>query len=551
MTVCLRSLSAIDRLIHLRSTMGRLWWTTRLKANYGLVCRKFTSQTNHCTEAMSEYESVIGLEVHCQIASKSKLFSPSATSYTAPPNTQVSPFDCALPGTLPVVNRKCVEATILTGLALNCNISKRSAFDRKHYFYADMPAGYQITQQRHPLATDGFIDFIVINNNKQSEAYLKRSKLKQIQLEQDSGKSLQDELNHIALVDLNRAGVALMEFVFEPDLRSADEAVSLVKELVLVLKSIGTSTCKMQEGVLRVDANVSVNKVGQPFGVRTEVKNLNSFRFIHSAIEYEIKRQLDLLRKSQQVVNETRRYDQKLRQTVPMRDKEVVQDYRFMPEPNIPPILLSEDNHDENLININQIKRTIDSTFLPSQLREMLKNIYRLSLAKIFILMNDNHLTSLFFKVCQSSQTNEFEITFDFLNLELRTLLDESKISFDMCPIEAQTLSKITDLLSQQQISYRIAKRLLKLSFDNKCLNPIRIVEENNWTLINDKKAIEKACLKTIESNPKAWRKYCQKRVKKQRTRLIEDVMQTFDHRVNECIVWQQYDSILANEKSV
>ena len=523
--------------------------TKALKVNYVLMSQRLSSLAEPSPRVLSEYESVIGLEVHSQIASEAKLFSPSATNYTSPPNTQVSYFDCALPGTLPVLNRKCVEATILTGLALNCQISKRSVFDRKHYFYADMPAGYQITQQRHPLATNGFIEFIVTN---ESEAYLKRSSLKQIQLEQDSGKSLQDEVSNIALVDLNRVGVALMEFVFEPDLRSADEAVSLVKELVLILKTIETSTCKMQEGVLRVDANISVNKVGQPLGVRTEVKNLNSFRFIHSAIEYEIKRQIDLLEKGGQVVNETRRYDQKLKQTIVMRDKEVVQDYRFMPEPNIPPILVCDDNHSNkhNLININAMKEKITSKQMPNQLRDELLNNYKLNLSQIFVLMNDNDMSSLFFQVCQCSQTNKFEIVFDFINFELRILLDECKTSFDNCSIDPLILSQITDLLADQQISQRIANRLLKRYLRKEDRSPSQIVKDNDWTLINDKEIIEKACLATIDLNKKAWRKYSNKGVKKPRSFLIENVMQSLQQRVNESDIWQQYDSILAKSKS-
>ncbi|CAG2161617.1 unnamed protein product [Oppiella nova] len=340
--------------------MNAILRPNRLNAHNVFNYRKLSSLLDElCPEVMSQYSAVIGLEVHSQISCSSKLFSSSGTSYLSSPNSQVSVFDCALPGTLPVLNRKCVESAVKTALALNCHVWKRSLFDRKHYFYADMPAGYQITQQRHPLATNGFIEFIV-DGDHHSDGYMKRSALKQIQLEQDSGKSLQDEDNNRSLVDLNRAGVGLMEFVFEPDLTSAAEAVSLVKELILILRTLRTCSCRMNEGVLRVDANISVRKPNQPLGVRTEVKNLNSFRFIGSAIEYEIKRQIAVIESGGRVINETRMYDMKTKETAVMRDKEVVQDYRFMPEPNLPPILLRDDNDlNSDLINISDFEREI------------------------------------------------------------------------------------------------------------------------------------------------------------------------------------------------
>ncbi|XP_054166130.1 glutamyl-tRNA(Gln) amidotransferase subunit B, mitochondrial-like [Oppia nitens] len=483
---------------------------SRLNGHKILNCRHLSSVTTMLSpQVISQYESVIGLEVHSQMTCKSKLFSSSGTSYMGFPNSQVSYFDCGLPGTLPVLNTKCVESIIKTGLALNCQISKKSTFDRKHYFYADMPSGYQITQQREPLAINGFIEFIVFNT-KDKESYLKRSELKQIQLEQDSGKSLQD--NNRALVDLNRAGIALMEFVFEPDLRNANEAVSLIRELILILKSLDTCSCKMEEGVLRVDANISVRKPHQSLGIRTEVKNLNSFRFIHSAIEYEINRQIAIIESGGQVVNETRMYDMKLKETVPMRDKEVVQDYRFMPEPNLPSILLTDDNElNNNLINISDIKRQINVKQMPNHLRNYLLNNYSLNLSQVYILMNESGMANTF-----------------------------------------TTIAKyIIDLLINESISSRIANQLLNQYFQNEKRSPNEVITQNNWTLITDDNIIKEKCLLTIETLPKIARKYANKGVRRHKSLLIENVMNLLDNRVNECDIWKHYDQLLRNNTNV
>ena len=539
----------IDRKMRLISSINRL---NSLKYQKLINCRKFCSHLNDISpEVLSQYESVIGLEVHSQINTNSKLFSSSGTSYTSAPNTQVSYFDCALPGTLPVLNRKCVESTVLTGLSLNCQISKRSEFDRKHYFYADMPSGYQITQQRHPLATNGFIDFIVFSAKDPTKSYLKRSILKQIQLEQDSGKSLQDETNNRALVDLNRAGVGLMEFVFEPDLRSADEAIGLVQHLVLILKSINTSSCKMQEGVLRVDANVSVRKPNEMLGIRTEVKNLNSFRFIHSAIEYEIKRQILVIESGAKVVNETRMYDMKLKKTIPMRDKEVVQDYRFMPEPNIPPILLSDDKdfHKNNLINISDIKQQINGKEMPNQLRERLLKEYGLSLGQVFVLMTENGMTRLFHEIAKRSHFKNYDFIFKFMDSDLRIALEENKQNFASYSVDLQSMAEIIDLLISEKISSGIGNRLLRLYFQKQNKTPNEMVLENEWTIINDMKTIEEMCLKTIKTHQKIARKYAKTGIRRPNSMLIQNVMNLSDNRVNESNIWLQFDRILRNTK--
>ncbi|XP_046331753.1 glutamyl-tRNA(Gln) amidotransferase subunit B, mitochondrial-like isoform X5 [Haliotis rufescens] len=257
----------------------------------------------------SGWKSVVGLEIHAQIQSNSKLFSASATKYGSPINTQVSFFDAALPGTLPVLNRECVAAGVLTALALNCHINSVSKFDRKHYFYADLPAGYQITQQRQPLAVGGEVCYMTVHPNRQLPPTHRKVRLIQLQLEQDSGKSLHDPAGHISLIDLNRAGVGLMEIVTEPDFTDGDDAAAFVKELQLILQTLGTCDGKMAEGSLRVDANISVHKPGQPLGVRSEVKNINSTRGVAKAINFEIKRHIKELEAGREIVNETRSFD--------------------------------------------------------------------------------------------------------------------------------------------------------------------------------------------------------------------------------------------------
>uniref|UniRef100_A0A8C6V0T3 Glutamyl-tRNA amidotransferase subunit B n=1 Tax=Neogobius melanostomus TaxID=47308 RepID=A0A8C6V0T3_9GOBI len=301
-------------------------------------CPSITESTIKSTSSHTAYPTelqlvgVVGLEIHAQIRSNTKLFSASAVRFSSPPNSLVSFFDASLPGTLPVLNKRCVEAAVMTGLALNCTINQKSLFDRKHYFYADLPAGYQITQQRRPIAVDGVLNYSLMGGKKKKNQVVRKSaRITQIQLEQDSGKSLHDDLQSQTLIDLNRAGVGLMELVMEPDMSCGEEAAAAVRELQLILQALGTCEGNMSEGQLRVDANVSVHRPGQPFGVRAEVKNINSARNLARAIDYEIQRQIQVLESGGTVQNETRAYDSKTGGTVPMRDKEGLQDYREPP----------------------------------------------------------------------------------------------------------------------------------------------------------------------------------------------------------------------------
>lgn len=301
-------------------------------------------------------------------------------------NSAVSFFDASTPGTLPVLNRECVASGMKTALALNCLVNPVSMFDRKHYFYADMPNGYQITQQRQPLAKDGRLDLLILGPNTK-KPYRKSVRLIQLQLEQDSGKSLHDEYAGQSLVDLNRAGVPLMELVFAPDLSDGEEAAALVKELILILTRLGTCSCRMEEGALRVDANVSVNREGEELGTRTEIKNIGSVRAVANAISHEIQRQIRIKEEGGQIHNETRAWNANTRETVSMRDKEVLQDYRFMPEPNLPPLHVNtnEEETRTDMINVRDVRMEIPE--LPEETRQKLCEQFGLALEAAVVLV--------------------------------------------------------------------------------------------------------------------------------------------------------------------
>lgn len=370
-----------------------------LNNNIKIKLKKLISDDLKCFSTktkpkLSEYKSVIGLEIHAQILSESKLFSGAKNTFAAEINSCVSLLDAGIPGCLPVLNKRCVEAGVKTALALNCKINEVSMFDRKHYFYSDLPTGYQITQQRAPLAGVGKLTFPVLTPIKNSKPYYKTVRIHQIQLEQDSGKSLHDDELKISLIDLNRAGVPLMELVFEPDLDDGEEAAALVKELILIFSSIETCSCKMEEGALRVDANVSIHKEGEPFGTRTEIKNIGSVRGVAQAIEYEIERQKIVKSNGGTIINETRQWDAVTKTTVAMRDKEVVQDYRYMPEPNLLPLHLNlTERESEELVNVRFIEKSLP--ILPQGLRDELVKQHKLPETTAIILVVCKNLTVL------------------------------------------------------------------------------------------------------------------------------------------------------------
>ncbi|KAH8264107.1 hypothetical protein KR038_002947 [Drosophila bunnanda] len=492
---------------------------------YYSIIRRFGTQPKLATIPKRKWKSVVGLEVHAQIASASKLFSGSGTSFGAPLNSSVAYFDASIPGTLPVLNRKCVESGIKTALALGCRVNEVSMFDRKHYFYADLPNGYQITQQRAALANDGTMSFPVITPGK--KVYYKSVKLLQLQLEQDSGKSLHDEQLKRSLVDLNRAGLPLMELVFAPDLETGEEAASLVKELMLILRRLQTCSCKMEgksivegmspstiafiyiEGALRVDANISIHQEGEPLGVRTEVKNIGSVRSISQAITYEINRQLETVADGGVITNETRSWDAENRRTVAMRDKEVLQDYRFMPEPNLPPLhvnLKPGSKSTEDLLSVAALSEEIPE--LPEDTRQRLMEQYNLNADTSIILVNEPVLLDHFLSISRSLSQLPTKVIYNFLINDLLTYCNKLNLDVEDCSIKADDLRDILSYLHSEQINIQAARQLIELQQQNPAVKISELIELNNLQQICCPEAIVKLCQQAISNQTKAAQQY-------------------------------------------
>ncbi|KAM8969706.1 glutamyl-tRNA(Gln) amidotransferase subunit B, mitochondrial isoform X1 [Sarcophilus harrisii] len=452
-----------------------------------------------------EWAAVVGLEIHTQISSNSKLFSGSQVTFLAPPNSLVSFFDASLPGTLPVLNKRCVEAAVMTGLALNCTVNKKSLFDRKHYFYADLPAGYQITQQRLPIAVNGSLTYNLGGGTHWSPSATKTVRIKQIQLEQDSGKSLHDDTRSQTLIDLNRAGVGLMEVVMEPDMSCGDEAATAVRELQLILRTLGTSQANMAEGQLRVDANISVHHPGEPFGVRTEVKNLNSIRFLAKAIDYEIKRQIEELQNGGKILNETRAFDEKLGCTVSMRDKEGKQDYRFMPEPNLPPLILYDAESlpvaadPQQVVNIDWIRERLPE--LPSVTRQRLVEQYGILPEHSFALLNEDGLLEFFQNVVKETRTEPKKVIGWILTTFLG-YLKQQNLAVSESPISPSLLAELLNLLDRKAISVPAAQQVFEELWHNKGKTPGQIIREKKLELLQNQEELEEICQAVLDKHP-------------------------------------------------
>ncbi|XP_045777510.1 glutamyl-tRNA(Gln) amidotransferase subunit B, mitochondrial [Maniola jurtina] len=484
-----------------------------------LLSRRFRFNNNKLhkvylsTPSHKKWQSVVGLEVHAQLNTESKLFSGAQNTFGGLVNNCVSLFDAAIPGTLPVLNRKCVELGILTALALSCKVNEVSTFDRKHYFYADLPAGYQITQQRAPLASDGVINFQVFTPGVHKKPYNKSSKIKQIQLEQDSGKSLHDAELKRSLVDLNRAGAPLIELVFEPDLEDGEEAAALVKELVLIVQRLGACTGRMEEGALRVDANVSLRRVGEPLSTRTEIKNIGSVRGVAGAIRHEIDRQRTILDSGGRITNETRAWDAAAKLTIPMRDKEVVQDYRFMPEPNLPPLRvnLSTKEDTQDVISVPLVKDKIPE--LPEQTRRKLVEQYELKPEASIQLVNEPVLLEYFHKITTNKARNPTKVANLLLN-ELLTILNKRKIDAENCPVTDNHLADLIDFLLQNKINLNICRATIDELIEDSTLTVKELIKLKGWFLITDEKVIVDKCKEIIENNPKIVKQYKEGKVK-------------------------------------
>lgn len=492
------------------------------------------------------WKSVVGLEIHAQIASDSKLFSGAQNSFSEPINKSVALLDASIPGSLPVLNRRCVEMGVKTALALSCTINEVSMFDRKHYFYADLPAGYQITQQRAPLASNGSLSFPVFVPGVTKKPYFKTVRLHQLQLEQDSGKSLHDETMGISLIDLNRAGVPLMELVFDPDLTNGEEAAALVKELVLILNALETCNCRMEEGSLRVDANISIHKEDEPLGTRTEVKNIGSIRGVAQAVAYEIERQISVKDEGGNITNETRSWDATTKTTIPMRDKEVVQDYRFMPEPNLPPLHLNlRDQVSEELVNVCDIKNSLP--ILPQQLREQLVKEKQLSQETSVILVNEHVLLTYFNRIIEGDQKRSPKTIANVLINELLMICNKNKIDVESCPISPQQIGELVDMLESQVVNLILARLILHEMMESS-KPPMQIADEKNWKQISDDAEVLEFCEQVLKSDSGAKMVKSYKSGKtKVLLAIVGEINKKSDNRINMAKVMKILKDLLSN----
>ncbi|MBI4688516.1 MAG: Asp-tRNA(Asn)/Glu-tRNA(Gln) amidotransferase subunit GatB [Nitrospirae bacterium] len=432
-----------------------------------------------------QYEAVIGLEIHSQLLTESKMFCGCSTRFGSEPNTQTCPVCIGMPGVLPVTNKKAVEYVIKTGLAVNCEISQHSRFARKNYFYPDLPKGYQISQYELPLCIGGYVDIYIDESSK-------RIGLTRIHLEEDAGKNIHEGAGSYSLVDLNRAGTPLMEIVTEPDIRSPREAVEFMKKLRAILRYLGVCDGNMEQGSLRCDANVSVRPVGQKeFGVKTEIKNMNSFRFIEKALEYEIKRQIKLVQSGERIIQETRLWDSQKGVTESMRSKEEAHDYRYFPEPDLVPV-------DADSAWINDIKAGLVE--LPDEKRNRFINKYNLPVHDSDLLTSEKAMSEWFEEGVRLG--GEPKALSNWIMSELMKFLNEENKSIEECPLKIEGLIGLLRLIDTNVISGKIAKTVFEEMYKTG-KDAETIVKEKGLVQITDEGAIEKAVDEAIAGNPK------------------------------------------------
>ena len=436
-----------------------------------------------------QWEVVIGLEVHAQAISKSKLFSGAATDFGAEPNTQVSTVDAAFPGMLPVLNRHCVEQAVRTGLGLDAEINLTSVFARKNYFYPDLPAGYQVSQYEAPIVGRGRV-VLDMPDGSTREIGITR-----LHLEQDAGKSLHDQHPKETYVDLNRAGIALMEIVSEPDLRSAEEAGLYLRKLRSVLRYLGTCDGNMEEGSLRCDCNVSVRRPGEPFGTRCEIKNLNSVRFVMQAIEYEARRQIQLIEEGGQVEQQTRLFDSGRGETRPMRSKEHAHDYRYFPDPDLLPLMLEPEW-------VERLRAELPE--LPDAKRSRFVADYGLRPEDAEVLVAERATAEYFERVADGRDP---KLAASWVIGDLFGTLNRSGLGVEQSPVAAERLGALLDLIADGTISGRIAKDVFAEMVETGA-DPAAIVEQKGLRQVSDQGAIEAAVDAALAAYPAQVEQY-------------------------------------------
>ena len=434
------------------------------------------------------WEVVIGLEVHAQISSNSKLFSKSPTHFGAEPNTQVSFFDAAMPGMLPVLNQFCIDQAIKSGIGIDGHINKISKFDRKNYFYPDLPSGYQISQLYHPIVSDGKINITLPNGEKKIIA------VERIHIEQDAGKSIHNLSNDLSYIDLNRSGIALMEIVSKPDMSSSTEAMLYIKKLRMILKYVKTCDCNMEKGNLRVDANISIRKPNAPLGTRTEIKNINSIRFVGQAIDYEVERQIQIIEAGEEVIQETRLFDSTDGTTKPMRSKENAADYRYFQDPDLKPVVLSNEK-------IDSIRQTVPE--LPDAKKERFVHEYGMNEYNADILTETQETADLFEQAAKASKFHNEESGKQIANWiigDLFGFLNKESKSMDDLEFPIEHISELVDLIIEETISNSIAKTVFAKMLET-FENPKAIVQNLGLVQIQDNDIIKNIVTEVLEKN--------------------------------------------------
>lgn len=442
-----------------------------------------TDTSNYIEGLTGSWEVVMGLEIHAQVVSNSKLFSGAPTEFGAEPNTQVSLVDAALPGMLPVINEKCVEQAVRTGLALKAQVNLRSVFDRKNYFYPDLPQGYQISQFKYPIIGEGIVEIDLSNGET------KNIRIERLHLEQDAGKSLHDQHPSMSFVDLNRSGVALMEIVSMPDMRSAEEAQAFVKKIRAILRYLGTCDGNMEQGSLRADVNVSVRRPGDELGTRCEIKNVNSIRFIGQAIEYEARRQVEVIEDGGTIKQETRLFDSKAGVTRSMRSKEEAHDYRYFPDPDLLPLVFTQEY-------VDAIAATLPE--LPDEKKARFVSDYGLSIYDAGVLVSDKARAEFFEDVAKGRDAKMASnwVTGDFFGA-----LNKAGLTIDKSPVSAKQLGELINLIKDDTISGRIAKDVFEIMFETSD-DPAKIVDEKGLRQVTDLSAIEAVIDEVMAANP-------------------------------------------------
>ena len=440
---------------------------------------------------MKQYETVIGLEVHVELATKTKIFSSCSTEFGGAPNTHICPVCTGMPGSLPVLNKQVVEYAMAVGLATNCSITQNCKFDRKNYFYPDNPQNYQISQLYKPICTNGYVEI------KGDDGEKKQVRIHEIHMEEDAGKLVHDDWNDCSLVDLNRSGVPLIEIVSEPDMRSSDEVIAYLEKLRLIIQYLGASDCKLNEGSMRADVNLSVREYGEKeFGTRTEMKNLNSFKAIARAIENERERQIDLIEAGEAVIQETRRWDDTKEYSYAMRSKEDAQDYRYFPDPDLVPIIIS----DEWMAEVKSKEPEFRDEKMARYISEFNLPEYDADIITLY-----KPLADLFEAAVQKGSAPK-EAS-NWLMGETMRIVKDKGIEPDQVKLTGENFAKFLKLIENDVINKTVAKEVFEAIFDGG-VNPEAYVEEHGLKMDNDTDGLKKIIEEVVANNPKAVADY-------------------------------------------